>query len=233
MNDFSILINILKRDCVEEYINFYKSHGISTMFSILGNGTASKHVLSYLGLEATEKIMLLTMVSSEIAKNLLYELVHKMGIEVPGNGIAITVPVGSIGGTSCVQYLTQGQKTKISEGREMCEINYALLTVILEKGYTETVMDAARKAGAGGGTVVHAKSTETEVAQKFFGLSIAAEKEIIYIVVNKKDKDDVMRSIMEKAGMHTEAHAAIFSVPVTDVVGLRSVRKEDGLNEIN
>ncbi len=227
MNDLSLLINILKRDSIDEYVAFYKSHGISTMFSILCNGTASKHVLSYLGLEATEKIMFMSMVTRENAEKLMYELVHKMGIEVPGNGIAVTVPVGSIGGRSCVQYLTEGQKNNMGEGKEMCETNYALLMVILEKGHAETVMDAARKAGAGGGTVVHAKSTETEIAQKFFGLSIAAEKEIIYIVVNKKDKDEVMRSIMEKAGMHTEAHAAIFSVPVTDVVGLRSVKKEE------
>ena len=81
-------------------------------------------------------------------------------------------------------------------------------------------MDAARAAGAKGGTVVHARGTGIEQSQKFFGVTIGAEKEMIYIVTNKTDKQPIMKAIMEKAGSATPAETIMFSVPTVDVVGI-------------
>ena len=81
--------------------------------------------------------------------------------------------------------------------KEQKEYSYALITVIAEKGCSDMVMDAARAAGAGGGTVVHAKGTATEFTAKFFGVSIAAEKEMIYIVTRHADKDAILRDVVE------------------------------------
>lgn len=110
---------------------------------------------------------------------------------------------------------------------EQKDYAYALITVIAEKGCSDMVMDAARAAGAGGGTVVHAKGTATEFTAKFFGVSIAAEKEMIYIVTRRADKDAIMRAVIEKAGPATDARAAVFSLPVEDVVGLCSVMEQE------
>lgn len=57
--------------------------------------------------------------------------------------------------------------------------NNELLIVIAEQGYTDLIMSAARKAGAYGGTVIYAKGTGQEFAEKFMGVSLAAEKEIM------------------------------------------------------
>ena len=85
---------------------------------------------------------------------------------------------------------------------------------------TELVMEAARGAGANGGTVVRAKGTGAEIA-KFFGVSISEEKEMVYIVSSRKGRDDIMKAIMEKAGGKTEAHGVVFSLPVDGVIGIR------------
>lgn len=82
-------------------------------------------------------------------------------------------------------------------------------------------MDAARAAGATGGTAVHAKGTGTELAKKFFGVSLAAEKELIFILSAAETRKPIMKAIMEKAGMQTDAQALAFSLPVTDLAGLR------------
>jgi nitrogen regulatory protein PII len=180
-------------------------------------------MLDYLGLEKNEKVMMKTIVTTENARTLMNGLVTKMGINLPGTGIAITIPVGSVAGNASLMYLAEGQKKTSDEVTKMSDILYALVTVICEKGCSGMVMDAAREAGAGGGTVMHGKGTATEFTAKFFGVSIAAEKEIIYIVTKKSDKDAIMKSIIEKAGPTTEARAAAFSIPVEDVVGLCSV----------
>ena len=98
---------------------------------------------------------------------------------------------------------------------------YELVIVIANQGYIELVMDAARGAGAYGGTVLHAKGTGMEQAEKFLGVSLAAEKEIILIVAKKEQKNDIMKAVMEQAGMESKAKSIVFSLPVTDTAGLR------------
>ena len=85
-------------------------------------------------------------------------------------------------------------------------------------------------AGAGGGTIVHAKGTASTGTAKFFGISIANEKEMVLIAVRHEKKDAVMHAIMEKAGAASEAHTVVFTLPVENIVGLRSVMENMNSN---
>ena len=87
-------------------------------------------------------------------------------------------------------------------------------------------MDAARAEGAGGGTVIHARGTGMEHAEQFLGFSLASEKEIVLIVAPKARKNAVMRAIMDHAGLNSDAKAIAFSLPVTDVAGMRLTEEE-------
>ena len=109
----------------------------------------------------------------------------------------------------------------------MTDIMNSLIVAITAKGNTDTVMDAARSAGARGGTVINARGTAPGAKAKFFGLSISNEKEIEYILTHKSDKDKIMHAIMETAGMHTDAQTVLFSLPVDSMVGLRSLAPEN------
>ena len=74
---------------------------------------------------------------------------------------------------------------------------------------------------AGGGTVIHAKGTGMESADKFLGVTLASEKELIFIVVKKEQKNAIMRAVMEEAGLTTKAKSVVFSLPVTETAGMR------------
>ena len=100
---------------------------------------------------------------------------------------------------------------------------HELIIVIANQGNIELIMDAARGAGAYGGTVIHARGTGMEQAEKFLGVSIAAEKEMIFIVTKKEQKNSIMKAIIEKAGMESRAKSIVFSLPVTDTAGLRLI----------
>ena len=87
-------------------------------------------------------------------------------------------------------------------------------------------MDAARAAGAGGGTVLHAKGTGSKRGEKFFGVSLADEKDMVYIIAYADEKTAIMRAINENAGPGTKAGAICFSLPVSSVAGLRERDEE-------
>ena len=108
----------------------------------------------------------------------------------------------------------------------MKDTRYELLVVIADQGYTDMIMDAARAADAPGGTVIHAKGTGTEQAERFLGVSIAAEKEMIFMVTRREGKNAIMRAIMDKAGLASKARAIVFSLPVTETAGMRLLEEE-------
>ena len=104
--------------------------------------------------------------------------------------------------------------------------DFELIFVIANEGYTDMIMDAARSAGASGGTVIKAKGTGADYTEKFFGFSIASEKEIHLIVVPAQGRNNIMKAIMEKAGLESKAKSIVFSLPVTETAGMRLVEDE-------
>ena len=107
------------------------------------------------------------------------------------------------------------------------EFKHELIVVILNEGYADFVMDAARAAGAGGGTVLHAKGTGSRRGEKFFGVSLADEKDMVYIIAHADEKAAIMRAIHENAGPGTKAGAICFTLPISSVAGLREREKDE------
>jgi nitrogen regulatory protein PII len=166
---------------------------------------------------------MMQVVTWEKWKELKYGLRRQLQIDVPGIGIAFVVPISSMGGKKALNYLTNGQNFIKGEESALKDTKYELLVVIANQGYTDLIMSAAREVHAAGGTVIHAKGTGSQNAEKFLGVTLVPEKEVVYIVVRKDQKNDIMRAIMEKAGNNTPAHGIIFSTPVDSVVGLRDL----------
>lgn len=226
MSNMYYLVTVAKREYGEAFLQYFYDNGIHTMTAVLCEGTAQQKTLDRLGIEKTAKVMISSVVSGTLAAKMLRGLMRTMQIDVPGNGIAFTIPLRSAANSGSLQYLTHGQNTEQNEVTEMEENRFSLVVVIVQKGYTEEVMDAARSANAGGGTIVHAKGVGEKSATSFFGVSIASEQELIYIVSKQKDEKNIMRAIMEKSGSKKERVAAAFSLPVNHVVGLRSLTDE-------
>ena len=97
---------------------------------------------------------------------------------------------------------------------------YDLIIAITDKGRADNAMDAARAAGAKGGTIIHSRGAGVEEAEKFFGLTIQPEKEILMIIVRHENRRAIMEAICRTQGFSSEAHAVVFSLPVDEAVGL-------------
>lgn len=91
---------------------------------------------------------------------------------------------------------------------------------IVNSGYSDAVMDAAKKLGARGGTVINARGTAGKEAETFFKITIEPEKEIVMILVPTKIKDDVLHALYKEVGLDSAGQGIAFSVPVDNVVGL-------------
>ena len=97
---------------------------------------------------------------------------------------------------------------------------FEVILCIVNNGFSEAAMDAAKQFGARGGTVFHARGTVSKEAEKIFNITIQPEKEIVMIIVNEKIKDNILQGLYTAVGTSTPAQGIAFSLPVDDVVGI-------------
>ncbi len=104
----------------------------------------------------------------------------------------------------------------------MNKTKYELVLCIVNAGFSEIVMDAAKEVGARGGTVIHARGTANREAEQFFNITIQPDKDVVMILVTADIKDAVLHALYQGAGLKTAGQGIAFSLPVDDVVGLSS-----------
>ncbi len=97
---------------------------------------------------------------------------------------------------------------------------YELILCIINTGFSDTVMEAAKEQGARGGTVLHARGTASKEAEEFFHITVQPDKEIVMILVPSEIRDNVLHAVYQAAGLKTAGQGISFSVPVTNTVGL-------------
>ena len=226
MSTLFFMVTVTDRKQTPRFLDLYRRHRMEVGLVSLARGTASGETLDYLGLEESEKAVLCNLVTGSVWEEVKQDLQRELHIDIPGTGIVFTVPLSSIGGKRELLFLTDSQPYEKGEETTLKETRHQVLIVIANQGYSETVMDAARGAGARGGTLIHAKGVGMKRAERFLGVSLAAEKELILIVTRTEEKNAIMSAIMREAGMDSKAQAIVFSLPVTSTAGLRLVEED-------
>lgn len=102
----------------------------------------------------------------------------------------------------------------------MNSYKHEVILCIVNTGFSDEVMDAAREFGARGGTVIRARGTANAEAEKLFNIAIQPEKEIVMILVESKLKNDILHALYRKVGLNTPGQGIAFTMPVESVVGL-------------
>lgn len=107
------------------------------------------------------------------------------------------------------------------------EYTHEAIFCIVNSGYSETVMDAAKKFGARGGTVINARGTASKQAEKIFGITVEPEKEIVMILVPSEYKENILKALYDEAGLNTAGQGIAFSLPVDSVVGIANAEEKE------
>ena len=215
-----LMITIVDRGKRDKVIKIYNEEHIDFHFLCFGLGTASSELLDYLGIGETKKDVILSLVPDIKVDEMQKTLAKKLSLTSAGKGIVFTLPLSGLSGPVSHAICEECEVTE--KGAKEMESNraYDLILAVVNHGYTDQVMDAAKSVGATGGTVLHARGIGHEESEKFLGISIQSEKEIVSILVKKEDKAKVMQEIAAIAGLKTEAKGILLSLPVDSIIGL-------------
>lgn len=214
------MVTIVNRSHGEKAAQLFTNEGVTYNVLTLGMGTAKTKLLDYLGLGETEKDVLFSTMPYAISRILLKKLQEETNLDLPGHGIAFTLPIGSVCGVRAAGCLQGGMPTEREESEVEQAYQHDLIIAIANRGFTDDIMEAAESAKATGGTALHARRVGVKEAEKFFGVTIHPEKEIILILTKSEYKQGIMQAITTRSGLHTEAKAITFSLPVNGVAGL-------------
>lgn len=212
------LISVVNPGAMDRVCEIAAALDLPQTVTLLGHGTAIQSMLDLLGIESTEKRVIMTVANPEKTRKFIKEMRRQVYIGIPGHGIIMAVPIKSVGGGKTLAYLNNGEQQPARYSPELSN-RYELIVIVANEGRTDQVMNAARAAGATGGTVLHGKGTGSQNPKKFYNVSIASEKEVILMVAQNDRKAAIMQSVLHHAGPDSEAGAVLFSLPVSEVAG--------------
>lgn len=216
MVNIKLLFAILNNGYPNKMKSIFSKNNVNIKIVTHGLGTASPSVLDYFGIVETKKDIYLAVIPDYLESKMMNQLNREFKIEQPGTGVAFTVPISSSN-----KYISSSfEKDKpVKEDRMEKEKKYHLVITIVLEGHLEQVMNAAKKMGANGGTVIRGRGLGNKEAVKLFGFQIEPGRELVLNVVEEEIKNQVMEEITKEVGLKTPGKGICISLPVDSVAG--------------
>lgn len=200
-----------------------RQEGAPVLYQCVAEGTATSEILNALGLGSTEKNVVLAIVPEAFARGMLHALRRELRLYMPGSGIAFLMPLTGMNSYALRMFSSLKDAPSTGKEREFMtgrECNYAIIAVVVNQGFTEDVMRAAKSAGARGGTVIHSRRVSDVETIQLWGLSLQEEKEIVLILATLETKVAMMSAISRSCGSQSPAKGIVLSMPIDAVAGL-------------
>lgn len=208
----TLICTIVNFGCGSKVLKYGKQNGINGGTIFLGKGT-SGGILDLLGMSDARKEIVLMLTRWETAEKAMEEINKKMKLSKPNHGIAFLTNVKlAIGANGCKGY----EKTEEDRSENM----YQAITIVVEKGKAEQVIEAAQAAGARGGTIINARGSGVHETSKVFNMEIEPEKEIVLILSEETMAEKIVKSIDEEMKIEEPGHGIIYVQNVEKAYGL-------------
>ncbi|SHG95948.1 nitrogen regulatory protein P-II family [Anaerosphaera aminiphila DSM 21120] len=212
INELEIIYAIVNCGLGSKILHTAKGHGISGGTIFLARGTANNQILKYLGLCDIRK-EIVVMVSKKSVVSKVIDILDKVFLfEKPNHGIVFTMPINDVVGIKKLE----GTNRNIVEG----EIMYHTITVIVDRGKAEQVIDAAVKAGSKGGTIVNGRGSGIHEVSKLFSMEVEPEKEIVLILSESDNTDNIVSSIRKDLEIDKAGNGIIYIQNVNQTFGI-------------
>lgn len=213
-----LLMVIASPKVAQKALGVLRAQSVPVRYQFHAYGTASNEIADLLGLGNIEKIATVCMLPKTLADDLLKKLRIELRLDSVNSGIAFTMPISS-GNHLMLQMLSQ-LDTDTTRKDGATTMKNAMIAAIVNQGFSEEVMHAARAAGASGGTVLHSHRSVSDEAFVNWGLSTQDERDIVLILSSAETKLAIMQAISDQCGMRSDAKGIVISLPVDGLIGL-------------
>ena len=113
------------------------------------------------------------------------------------------------------------EKKVVEEQPKQEELKFEVIYAILNAGFADQAMVAAREVGAKGGTIIHARGSSNIGVDKKYGLTVTPDKEVLMILATTDEKDKIINAIYTASIKENNHKGIVFSLPVESTVGVK------------
>ncbi len=219
-NGCRLLTCIVDRGHGDRLVTIAKEAGAQGGTVLLGRGTARSDLLQMLGFGDSRKEIVLILAAPDTARAIIAALAGNEWVRKKVRGVLFAVDVSALHKASV---LSLANRDSIMSNRTAP--SHELITVIVNAGYAEDVMAAARKAGATGGTIMHGRGTAREEDGTFFGLTIVPEKDILIILARADASRGILEAVRGTECLREPGMGIAFCTPVDEFVPLGAQKK--------
>ncbi|HOA40128.1 MAG TPA: P-II family nitrogen regulator [Halanaerobiales bacterium] len=215
MKDFELIVTVVDFGLGSKVIKTARESGISGGTIFLGTGTVDNRLLEILSLDHVRKEIAIMVTESSVAYEALDKLNEKFHFDKPNHGIAFIIPVSEVYGTR-----DSVSETIIKKDRGDENTMYKAIFTIVDRGKGENVMDAAKSAGAKGGTIINARGSGIHETEILFSMPIEPEKEVVMILAKNEIVDNISSAIREELKIDEPGMGIMFVLDVNKTYGL-------------
>lgn len=226
-HSFRIMVLISKQALSDKASAILKEMKVPVYYRLHAEGTVSSEMMDMLGLVDTDWNLVISLMPKNVADKAIKKFHRTLMLGTVNSGIVFTIPMNGTNGL--IYHMLSNLENNYTTGKVdnmSSETKHSAIFAVVKQGYSDKVMDAARKVGARGGTVLHSRQVGEHDTLNAWGLNLQEETDMILIIADNKIKLDIMQAISKECGVETDANGLIFSAPIDTVLGI-SVPDED------
>ena len=209
-----LLLSIVERDKGKKLIKALESMNIRMNFQCVGFGTAPTEMMDIFGLGTNDKDIVISLAAESAVKDMMADFGNAFQSHTKYGGLMIILSTSAAG--RVLAELLSYNISNVSErgdGAMKNEHHNNLIIISVNEGYSDNVMQVARKAGATGGTVIKGRLADMENIAELENLQIDEEREILVILAPLKTSKQIMEDVNREFGIHSKANGIITAVP--------------------
>ena len=216
-----LLLSVVERGSAAKLMRQYEAFKITQHFQAFSHGTAASHLLDTLGFGTSERDILLSIAPKDTMRQLMHFLKDAERSALGAKGIACSLDLTALSAIYALG-ISRLEEMNPDKGEQLMEQGnqHTLILVAVNYGYTDAVMDTARACGAKGGTIVRARWAGSQTVEKFAGITLQDEKEILAIVASRKEQAHIMEEINRLHGLRSSPQAVVIGLPIDHMAKL-------------
>ncbi|MBP3347679.1 MAG: hypothetical protein J6L92_02885 [Clostridia bacterium] len=212
-----MMLSILGRGKGKSYISMLNSKGIRYHMQSVGYGTASSEMMDILGLGSNNKDVVVSYATDRVVGDFVAEYSKNLDTTSRYGGIMMVLPLSAINRLTA-EVISRADKNTTEKGNDndmKSEHKHYVIFITVNQGFSDEVMQTARKAGSTGGTVIRARLAGDEKFEQLGDADdISEEKEIITILAPENTCSQIMEAVNKEFGLMSKARGIVCSVPV-------------------
>jgi len=211
--DHKLIFAVVKKGIASDAVAAAKKAGAPEGTIMLGRGTAGKSIYTeMLGMDfEPEKEIIMIFITENIENAVMQAVSDAVKLDKPGNGISFVINIKDLAARSIMEVDVMSDNQ---------EIKYDLIVTIVNKGFAEEVVEASKKAGAQGGTIMHGRGSGVHETARIFGIPIEPEKEIVLTLIYRTKTEQVMSAIKNAVDINTPGKGICFVLEVEKTAGI-------------